>query len=239
MVPSEEDGHGRTDEQGLRPGVGAVVKTGEVRAARGEVHGPRGRGEGQGRDDDEAAGAAAPEERHEHEDEQRDEEVELLLHAEGPRVPQRGGVADLLEVRVVLADEPPVLHEEERGEHVTGVSVPVGRPDEEPGGEDRGAQDEQGGDQPLGTPLVEAGDVDRAGLRSLGDEQPGDEVPGEDEEVVDADPAADECGDAEVVQQDERDEEPAVPVEGREPLRAGGGGQLPRESGGPHEPDRA
>ena len=239
VVPAEEHGHPGTDEQRLRAGVGAVVEAREVDPFAREVRGPPRRGERERGDDGEAPGPAAPEEHEEQRDEGRDEQVELLLHAEGPRVPQRRGVADLLEVGVLLADEAPVLHEEEAGEDVTGVAVPVRRADEQPGDHDGRARDDQRRDEPLGPPPVEAQHVDRAAPGVLGDQQPGDEVPGEGEEVVDADPATDERRDPEVVQQHEGDEEASVPVEGGEALRAGGGRQVTAGRGEPHEPARA
>ena len=107
---------GAADEEALGAGVGAEVDPVDVGGVVEQAHLDRG---GHGRRDAhaeqhlEALGEAQHAQHHE-----RPDQIELLLHRQGPRVDQRRGRRRLVEVVRPDQDEVPVAHVEQSGERV-------------------------------------------------------------------------------------------------------------------------
>jgi hypothetical protein len=137
---------------------------------------------------------------------QRPDDVELLLHREGPEVLDRGGGDVLGEVVHRAVGQAPVHEVERRGDDVlAGDLPPVLRQDEarEHRGDDQ--DDARRGEQTFGAPGVEGDQRDGAAAVELGEQQSGDQEPGDDEEDVDADETAGQVGQPGVVEQHQAD----------------------------------
>ncbi len=161
--------------------------------------------------DEGEAQAARARERADRQDEERDDDVELLLDGQRPGVTQRRRVTDLVEVAVAPADQPPVEVEAQGGECVAAELLLLGGLLEEGGvRQNCGDEDEHRRQHAPRATHVETAHVDATGALTFLDEDARDEEAGEHEEVVDAHPAADEARRAEVIRDDEQDEQAAV-----------------------------
>ena len=103
-------------QQRRSAGVGPVVHAGRVRRVVEDCHQRCRRNRDDPGDDCERAPSRSPAQHAE--DDQRPDQIELLFDRERPHVPQRRRCAELIEVRLVREDEPPVGDVEERGQPV-------------------------------------------------------------------------------------------------------------------------
>ncbi|MDQ0744085.1 hypothetical protein QFZ62_001393 [Clavibacter sp. B3I6] len=253
-----EDREEGADAELPRAGEGGEVRDG--RAGRGLVEAPR------QRRDDEGADGEAHGERHEasaltarlgaaanerdHEDHQHGpDDVELLLHGEGPVVAERRDGPVGGEVVGPGAREVPVGDEERGPEGVPQARLRAHHvEDEERDGRGDHEHEERGRHDAADAALVEVEERDLPRALVLLEQQAGDEEPADDEEDVDADEAAGRPAD-EVVDDDGDDREGPQPLDvgaesavhrdrriprGRRVLAASGGAQLRlvRERGG-------
>ena len=143
---------------------------------------------------------------------EREQEVELLLDAEAPGVQQRqvlGGGAEVVELLPVED----VGDGEDGRDEAAGEVAQLER--REPG-EGEGDAGEEDGDQrrqdAAGAALVEAGDGE-APRGEVAQQDAGDQVAGDHEEDVDAEPAAGEGGEAGVEEDDREDGDGAQAVD--------------------------
>ena len=213
-------------------GVGPEVEPGEV-GRRGVEDGHlEGRGQGPERGHHEQ-GLEAPlvgagQEQH-GQDHQGPDQVELLLHGQGPGVGERGGGPGGHEVVAGRVDLPPVGVVEEGGQGI--LSEPgvepgrLGEPDHEGHGHQH---DEEGRQQSPGPAQPEGRELDPAPPGELGEQEAGDQVAGQDIEDVQAEEAPLEPPHPEVVAHDDEQGHRPQPVQGVDPDLAGGrrpGGQ--------------
>jgi len=217
-----DSGEGGAHEHRHRVRVGAEVHARRVGLQRhalrdGEPGHPERGDDGaaeRGDEHDLAAGeAAACSEPAQAAEDHRPQQVELLLDRERPQVRQHVAAADELEVRLLLAQRPPVADvERSAGEVAQELLGDVGRDRRH---EDRGADEheDERGEQAARAPDVEALEVDAAAHADLGQQQRGDEEAADDEEQVDAEEAAGQPLDAEVVDHDGGDRDRAQAVE--------------------------
>ena len=207
---------GGADEERLGAGVGAVVDAGVVaRVVEADHAGPhRARHTAeQQHEGDQATGA---DEREQPEDDEGDEDVELLLDRQGPRVAKGGGPTLRTEVLVALGDEAPVHDVGQGRQDVAADGPPHGRVGGEPCvTDDEGQDEEERRQQPSRATAVEGEHVDVAAGDFFLDEQPCDEEGGEDEEEIDGHPHARELVHPEVVGHEGEHEEAADAVERR------------------------
>ena len=192
-------GHREGSAEKELPGAEGEEEEAGLRVRRGGPGGQREAGGAGGEDGDEEA-APAPEggERG------REQEVELLLDAEAPGVQQRqvlGGGAEVVELLPVED----VGDREDGRDEAAGEVAQLER--REPG-EGEGDAGEEDGDQrrqdAAGAALVEAGDGEAPG-GEVAQQDPGDQVAGDHEEDVDAEPAAGEGSEA-GVEEDHRED---------------------------------
>ena len=219
------EGQRRTEHQPHDVRVGAVVDPGGVLTRHVQEGHQRG---GQQGDTEGHAQAdrhsPTPQQRRRHDrgHDQGPDEVELLLHGERPEVHEqlRRG---LVEVARAGRDLDPVGREGQRAEDLppdVDDQVVVGHPRGDGAHHDA---DDEGGDQPPGTPGPEPAEGDPAVSEGLTLEQRGDEEPGDDEEDVHPEEAAGEPRGVEVVDEHRPDGEGAQPVEAVEMGRGRGG----------------
>ena len=184
----ERQREGRTDEQVLGTGVRAVVGAGRVGRVVDRGH-ERRRTDGEQHDaaEDPPPRADEPQRQHEHD---RPDDVPLLFDGQRPHVTQGRGWEQRLEVRLVGQDVPPVGDVEEAGHRVAPHLLPLlGQAQDAEGHHD--GQDHQGecGHQPPEPARPEATQVDATRRVTLGEQQGGDQVAGDDEEQVDPEEA--------------------------------------------------
>ena len=194
-----------------------------------------------------AVGRPAPtaaQEQDEQDEAQRPDDVELLLDRQRPVVLHRGGLGALGEVVDRAPRQDPVDDVDRRPDDVAAYLAPPPPRHQEPRGDRDRDEDEDGRrQQPAGPPRHEPWPRDRARGGQLAQQQPGDEVAGDDEEDVDAEEAVRQERQARVVDQHEQDgDRPQALDVGPEALRPGRPGQVrtPRAGGpqGPRGPGR-
>jgi hypothetical protein len=147
-----------------------------------------------------------PQQRDEYE---RPHEIELLFDGQRPEVRERTERAE------ALRDAEPVCGVRQGREH---AELDVGRGSEHPGARDHEHDDNQREvrrKQPRNAPAIEVADVQCVGAPVFLNDEGRDEQPAQDEEQIDAEPAAAEAADAEVVQHHGHDGHGAQAVERR------------------------
>ena len=120
----QPDGQRGAEQQPTGTGVGALVGAGVVRTGARE---PPHQSEGRHGEDHRRPGHQRPapaQQEQQSEQEQRPDQVELLLHRQGPHVVQGAGATEVVEVGGLGEDRVPVVDVEERRESFTG---PVGQ----------------------------------------------------------------------------------------------------------------
>jgi len=213
----QHQGQGGTDQQRLRPGVGAVIGARRVGEAPHQVRHPEGRSEHEHDDHGQHRLDAAAEHREEAEQHGWPEEVPLLLDGERPHVPQRRGWPELGEVGVVAPDLRPVGHVGQRREGVDAQRRgPFGRRGHVAVDGHADKEQEQRGEEPPGPAQVEGAEGEVAGADDLAQQQGGDEVAAEHEEDVDPEQPTGRPGDAPVVEHDGQHGHRAQAVEARQ-----------------------
>ena len=162
----------------------AADRIGE-RIAVGEVE--RERGGAADRDDRQPAPSELPAEQ----EQRREDEVELLLDPECPRVQERVEPGADVEVAAAQVVEIEVGREERGGDPgQAGGLLRCDRAAEDAGGRDEHEQHGQGRQKAADAPGVEGAEAEPAGVRELAHERRGDHEAGDDEEDVDAREAA-------------------------------------------------
>ncbi len=122
-------------------------------------------------------------------EDQRPEDVELLLHGEGPQVLEQRGTPGELEVRLLVDELPPVVDVQERRHDIAA------QPRDRVGGHDGGEEDHHGEhaverrEQPAGPAQPELAKRDPTLTSLLADEQRRDQVAADQEEDLDAEEA--------------------------------------------------
>src|SRR5262249_9120998 len=136
-------------------------------------------------------------------------------HGKRPDVSEERRAAELLEVALVLEDEPPVRDVEDRGKSVTAqidVALAGGERDRETDADHH----EQGRKEPPGPPPPERSECDPTRGIELGEQQRRDQVAADHEEEVDAEEAARKPREPGVVDEDGPDRERPKPVDAPE-----------------------
>jgi len=114
-----------------------------------------------------------------------EQQVELLLHRERPKVAEHRWSPGLDEVGVLREDLPPVAHVEEgRGDVAPEPAEVVGRRDERRDDHEQ-QQDVEGGEESAGAPTPERAERDRVAASVLSGQERRDEVPRDGEEDLD------------------------------------------------------
>ena len=145
---------------------------------------------------------------------QRPHQVELLLDRDRPGVQQRRLRAEVVEVALPRHDEAPVGRVSQRRERVAPQRSPRGRGGHVGGpGDHRRQQDRHRGQQPAGAATPEAEQADPPGPAELGQQQAGDQEPGQHEEDVDPEQPAGQPADPRVIAHDRQHGQRPDPVE--------------------------
>ena len=142
------------------------------------------------------------------------DQVELLLHSQGPEVLQRRGLATLVEVVGAEPGEVHVRGEQRRPRRIHPQLLDAHQRQVRCGVDGRGEDDQRRGRQDPARPAgIELADANTAGRRGLTHEQLGDEVSGDHEEDVNADKASGEPAGASMGTDDEQHRDGAKPLD--------------------------
>ena len=145
------------------------------------------------------------------------DQIELLLHAEGPQVQDRRLGFERGEIALPGEGEMPVRHVQEGGQSVGAQPCPLRRLGQRRGVDGDGRQQEQQRrQQPPGPAGPEPAQVDAPGAMALREQQRGDEQAAEHEEGVDPEAPAGHPGDSGVVEHDGKDGTGPEPVQRRD-----------------------
>jgi hypothetical protein len=204
------------DEQLTGPGVGALVRPRVVEARAGEQRqqdeGDRGQHDGPSGDLQHRQPAEAQDE----EQRERPEQVELLLHGEGPQVVQWPRPREVVEVGHVAGDRGPVADVEDRRQGLVPALVERAPLRQRGRAQDDQKHQHEAGKQSPGPVDPEASEVEASRPLVGGEQYPGDQASAEGEEDPNAQQTTGQPGDAEVIAEDREDCDGADAVESRE-----------------------
>ena len=156
----------------------------------------------------------------------RPNQVELFLDGKRPKVRERRGVAQGIEVRDVLGNLPPVVEEQQRRQD---VGAHLGEHHVVKDGAQRAGHEHyryHGGDQATDAANPEALKVDAAGLSDFVEQQTRNQIARKHEEDRDAEQAALSPREVEVIEHHRDDGKRAQAVERRDVARFGASGRL-------------
>ena len=189
-APTQLPGEGQGDAQQQPEGVGvrAVVDAGGVLARDVETGHQRRGGDGPGQGQEDARGGAAGQ-GHDPEEQQRPDQVELLLHGQGPEVHEQHG-GGVVEVGAARGQFQPVGGEGQRAEDLPVQVHPQIRAAQQGRRAAHGDDHEQRRQQAPGPPDPEAAQVDPPGAGAFAQQKGGDEETRDHEEHVHPEEAA-------------------------------------------------
>lgn len=222
-----DKGHPGAQQQREHTGVSAVVHAAGVGGGVVEHH--HGDGGNRSQAQNHAARAGLAHAHGYHGKKQRGpNQVELLLDGERPKVCERRGVAQGVEVRDVLRDLPPVVEEQQRrqdvGTHLGEHHVVKDRAQRARHHHDG----HYGGEQAADAANPEALEVDASGLGDFVEQQARDQIARKHKEDRDAEQAALRPRKIEVIEHHRDNGERTQAVEGGNVTRFGTGGRLVR-----------
>ena len=225
QVAIGDKGHPGTQQQREHAGVGAVVHAAGIGGGVVEHH--HGDGGNRGKAQNHAARVGFAHMHGYHGKQQRrPDEVELLLDGKRPKVRERRGVAQGIEVRDVLGDLPPVVKEQQRRQD---VGAHLGEHHVVKDCAQRASHEHyryHGGDQAADTADPEALEVDASGLGDFVEQQARDQIARKHKEDRDAEQAALRPCEVEVIEHHRDDGERAQAVEGGNVAGFGTSGRL-------------
>ena len=227
QVAIGDKGHPGTQQQREHTGVGAVVHAAGVGGGVIEHHHGEGRYRGKAQNHAARVGFA-----HMHgyhgKQQWRPNQVELFLDGKRPKVRERRGVAQSIEVRDVLGNLPPVVEEQQRrqdvGAHLGEHHVV------EDGAQSTGHHHDghHGGDQATDAADPEALEVDAVGLSDFVEQQARDQIARKHKEDRDAEQAALSPREVKVIEHHRDDGERTQAVECRDVAGLGASRRLLR-----------
>ena len=225
QVAIGDKGHPGTQQQREHAGVGAVVHAAGVGARVVKHHHCEGGCRGKAQNHAARVGLA-----HMHgyhgKQQWRPNQVELFLDGKRPKVRERRGVAQSIEVRDVLGNLPPVVEEQQRRQD---VGAHLGEHHVVKDGAQRAGHEHyryHGGDQATDAANPEALEVDAAGLSDFVEQQARDQIARKHKEDRDAEQAALSPREVEVIEHHCDDGKRAQAVEGGDIARFGARGRL-------------
>ena len=225
QVAIGDKGHPGTQQQREHAGVGAVVHAAGVGGRVVKRHHGEGRYRGKAQNHAARVGLA-----HMHgyhgKQQRRPNQVELFLDGERPKVRERRGVAQSIEVRNVLGNLPPVVEEQQRRQD---VGAHLGEHHVVKDGAQRASHHHNGyhgGDQATDAANPEALKVDAAGLSDFVEQQARDQIARKHKEDRDAEQAALSPREVEVIEHHSDDGERTQAVERRNVAGLGTSGRL-------------
>ena len=220
QVAIGDKGHPGTQQQREHAGVGAVVQAAGVGGRVVKHHHGEGRYRGKAQNHAARVGLA-----HMHgyhgKQQWRPNQVELFLDGKRPKVRERRGVAQSIEVRDVLGNLPPVVEEQQRRQD---VGAHLGEHHVVKDGTQRAGHEHyryHGGDQATDAANPEALKVDVAGLSDFVEQQARDQIARKHKEDRNAEQAALSPREVEVIEHHRDDGERAQTVEGGDIARFG------------------
>ena len=225
QVAIGDKGHPGTQQQREHAGVGAVVHAAGVGGRVVKHHHGEGRYRGKAQNHAARVGLA-----HMHgyhgKQQWRPNQVELFLDGKRPKVRERRGVAQSIEVRDVLGNLPPVVEEQQRRQD---VRAHLGEHHVVKDGAQCAGHEHyryHGRDQATDAANPEALKVDTAGLSDFVEQQARDQIARKHKEDRDAEQAALSPREVEVIEHHRDDGERTQTVERRNVARFGASGRL-------------